>query len=382
MPASSRLRRRDAPARDRSPELSRSPNSTWDLGVLVGKYMVGAGVIGVAMGLAVLLSYGWGRNAFPDFGGDEWVPQLARIGVFCSLMVMLLMAVPVLDVLAQHSIDQASVPKPPLWRWGWLLLTCVHATVGLVFLVVVWLLREPGIGGLAVLSLLVTGTAMYVEVQVVWGGARWPRAFVDKLEVVWLVLGGQTLYLLLLLVLWVIAEGRFQRTDGIGSWLLLVAVALLFAVCRSSVGSVYKVGSANLTRVGVAGLSLVIAIVFAPEIVRMAGFANLPHMRLLLERNTACEVARHLVLTQEEVVAECAKASAGAMQPQLSMDADVVSRVGGHYVLTGPGELLNVANGGCNNVHSLRGERAAVVGDLRPLRCVEIPRDAVKAVLR
>lgn len=191
MPASSRLRRRDAAARGRAPVLSRTPASTWDLGISVGKYMVGAGVIGVAMGLAVLLSYCWGRNAFPDFVGDEWVPQLARIGVFCSLMVMLLMAVPVLDVLAQQSIDRASVPGPP------------HG-------------------------------------------------------------GGP-------------------------------------AVCRV---------------------------------------------------------------------------------PQLSVDADVVSRVGGQYVLTGPGELLNVANGGCHHVHSQRAERAAAVGELRPLRCVEIPRDAVKAVLR
>lgn len=81
-------------------------------------------------------------------------------------------------------------------------------------------------------------------------------------------------------------------------------------------------------------------------------------------------------------MAECAKASAGAVQPQLSIDADVVSRVGGQYVLTEPGALLNVANGGCNYVHSLRAERATGAGGLRPLRCVEIPRDAVKAVLR
>jgi hypothetical protein len=120
---------------------------------------------------------------------------------------------------------------------------------------------------------------------------------------------------------------------------------------------------------------VVVGSYFSPEVVRLAGLGNLPNARISVDTATACELVDHLELTAPALADPCKSASSGGAG-LVYLDLDIVSRFGGQVVVAAPGSLLQSDDGKCKAL--LRKPRASPSS----FRCVEIPRDSVKALSR
>lgn len=194
-------------------------------------------------------------------------------------------------------------------------------------------------------------------------------------------LGGFVLQNVLLLWLWIVVAQRVDLTPGYPTHFAGVAVVIALSFYRATL-SLLVVEPALATRRVQATFLVVAGIggLFAPEILRVAGLAELPRVSLQLERKVACIVADHLQLRDGAGLhTMCnAKTLSEDSEGLVHLQVGVVSRVGSAYVLTGPNELGTKKSGRCPTLHLQR-----VLGpDAETLRCIDIARDAVHAVRR
>lgn len=195
----------------------------------LAKLVVGGGVLGAAIGFLVLCAYGFKRNAFPVFSSDEWVPQLATLGLFCGMVVGYLSVVPWLDARVERMFV---VVRAADARAGRLAQVAAQIITGWTLLICVPFVREDGPWLSILLVLWIGSVALASEVNLVWGGRRWPEKLGDRVEPMFMLCIGHLLYLLSLLGVWVLA---YQRTLGVAShsaWWPAALATVCFAVYR------------------------------------------------------------------------------------------------------------------------------------------------------
>ena len=335
-----------------------------------------SGVLAVVMGLVVLGGYGDLRNVVPVFDGDEWLPQLVSIALFCSLLVAFLSVLPWLDLMLVPTFSGKSAPDQKQIISPGTRYLLVHAAAGLVLLGCVAWITNPAARGLAFLGIVVVGALFAVEWELVWGRSTAPQQDNAPVVIGCLAVAGMVVQLILVLMVSAVMNKRLPVAAGIQEWLPAIAVVMVMVVCRWAFLAVLRGAQLKLKVIGAAVPILVIGFLFSPEIVRMAGLGNLPNARLVLEGDAACEVARHLRLVEAD--AGCALSK---VPEQLALHVDIVSRVGGFYVLAAHGDLDRMRDGKCQFTHAGSVDRP-LSKDPASFRCADVPRDAVKLILR
>jgi len=351
--------------------------------------------IGVTVGFFVLAAYSIPAHTVPEFGGDEWIPQLAKLGGFCGLMVALLTFTPAVDLWfytslfapkrasgtsakSRPSADESLRARKMYVFAGWHFLW--ELVVGFIFVGLLalithckwpapWMLVAPAIGILGIVALIVVRTKSKK-----WGISEWVEALVQAGSV---HVSGVAILLVLLLIL----HDRFQIVDDKDLWWFFPSVVAGHAVYRLVVVGAFSYQNVRARLVLAAALTLGIACFFSPTVVRIAGLANLPNTRIALERGTACVVARHLDLSKSHVDVICVKPADGALDTYADLEIDVVSRVGAQYTVAASGVMRQKPKGACNNVQG-GAKTNQQSPDNPPYACVDIPRDAIKLTLR
>lgn len=334
------------------------------------------GIIGATIGFCVLFVYGVQRNALPEFGGEEWLPQFVKLGLFCGVLVALLTIAPAADTWVQRStlLPRDATPSrsvAPAHHWHYAMRQAVLLLLlGTLFSALVLFGDRLPFGPVRPLFLigvtLFVGAFAYALAHYAWRSARSPVPGRPWYVAGLMSVAPHLLYLFVLLALLLMLTERFgpaTETQALGVAAgvatLLVAVQVIFVALQAM-----KQMRARL--IAAAGFTLVVASAFAPEVVRMASLGNLPNARLVVERPLGCLIAEHLHLGQDGL---CSVKSDGASE-LASVDVDIVLRAGSQYTVTAPGTLASHPNGTC------------APRDARRFACVDIPREAVKLSLR
>jgi len=347
--------------------------------------MLAFAVIGATIGFCVLFVYATQRAALPEFSGDEWLPQIVKLGVFCGVLVALLMLAPLTDVFMYRGLVNEA-PRRPLLSTLNLAYALRQATllagVGIAFVALILYRTEPPLQWMGPVSMLacalLAGVLGYVTVHQLFRrkdlrAARWYQGLIHAPM-------SLIVFLVTLLSLVLLVASRWQPSTNPQVLLLATGLALLLAILQTVVfialQSVQRIGTRLLVATGIV---LATATGFAPEAVRLAGLGNLPHARLLMERPLACTVSRHLVL--KEWSTSCVNSAATNGDGPVVLDLDVVLRVGSHYTVAAPGALVARSQGSCAPAHHAD-EAAASERSEKRFSCADIPRDAIKLIRR
>ena len=371
--------------------------------ISVAQQIASYAVIGMFIGFIALALYAVGRNAIPEFSGDEWIPQLAKLGFFCGLFVALFAIISALDRLVlTTAIGPLRDEDPCLTDKDRANLRKAHLT---------FVFQQVGIGffSAAVFAALVVVSALYFPDSNVLGPLL--AIFVSTLICMgspWLIdktkpnqyFPGQTdiaasrlfsglahlVHLSWLTgVIYVLAV-QSQVEDSGKFTLLVFAVILSFAVYRLvSQGALIwvKYMRTHQARAIVALATMLtglVAAVFFQQVVRMAMMGNLPYVSISLDGPLACTVLQHLKSPQKALCEVPPNDLAGKL---LTFEVDVVSRVGASYIVAVPGALDAHPNGKCNPVHHGPASRKPNKNEEQKwFACVEVPREAIKLVPR
>lgn len=346
------------------------------------------GAIGAAIGFCVLFIYGVHRNALPEFGGDEWLPQFVKLGVFCGVLVALLTIAPATDVWVQRtailpSSVAASRSITPAHHWRYAARQAVLLfLMGTLFSVLVLFGDRLPFGPFQpivwIALSLFAGSVAYVifhyalrSTSVAAPARPW---YVGGL----LSTVTHLAYLFVLLAFLLMLSERFGPSTESQALGLASCVAILLVVVQAVFLALQSMKQVRMRLAVAAGFTLIVASAFAPEVVRMASLGNLPNARLAVERPLACIVTRYL--HDQEPAGPCSLPQGDAGEPA-RLDVDVVLRVGSQYTVSAPGTLSSRPNDTCASVlHAPAGASAA--RDAHRFACVDIPRDAVKLGLR
>lgn len=360
---------------------------TWRASISTAAQVAAFGVIGAAIGFCVLFIYGVQRNAMPEFGGDEGLPQFVKLGLFCGVLVALLTIAPAADTWVHRSTlfprDTASSQTiAPAHHWHYAARQAVLLLLlGTMFSALVLFGDRLQLGPERPLLLigltLLVGALGYPLAHYALRSAQSPAPGRP-----WYVAGLMSVaphltYLCVLLAFLLMLTERFgpsTETQALGMAtgvvVLLVAVQVVFV-------ALHAMKQVRARLIIAAGFTLMVAGAFAPEVVRMASLGNLPNARLAIERPLGCLIAEHLQL-DKHALCDAKPDNPGELA---SLAVDIVLRVGSQYTVTAPGTLLSRPNDTCAAVlHAPAG--VSVARDARRFACVDIPREAVKLSLR
>lgn len=337
------------------------------------------GVLASLFGLWVVLAYGIQRNAMPRFDGDEWLPHLVGAGISSGLMAALMMCLPVLDVYVHRSMGRRSGAGMGWFMAHRLLAQCFS---GLLLLLVVlngtfspaW---SPEVLSAVIIVLGALADLSLTQARTVTGPSR--RGWPELGEAVVQRLGLHAMQIFVLLWLWLIVMQRFDLDGEAGVRIACALVVVCLALYRAFFVWIFLTdGTARGRLLCLLALVAGISAFFAPEILRVAGLANLPKARLQLELATARTVVGHLEGVDAAGALQCDASGKGSGDGcTVRLTVDVVSGVGSSYLLAAKGTLVDRKAATCNTVHE---QRTAFRRD--SFACIQIPRDAVKAVLR
>lgn len=382
------FKRRAAQARARQQKevAARRVGPLLEVLVDLAKYLGAFGVIGLATGMVVVFVFGVNRNALPYFGGDEWLPQLVSVGLLCGVFSMFLVSLPLVDVVARGEIpehaSQWPLGRPP---------TLVSVQVLGPFFVYL-------LSGLACVAAISWGVSVGVSIFVPFLVLPLVSAAVDVAILrrvagitarepwksylpVWTVFAlTHLMYLVLLLMLIVLVLQRAPVNED-KLWLTLGTVGFLLAVYRGAAFVVAAVmGRDRSVVVSLVAFVSLIGVIASAEVMQAARLGNMPLTQLRMERSLACTVAQHLQLG-EWCGRNCHQDSDA--KDSLVLRVDVVSRIGGQQVLAAPGMLRSAPSGKCRRPESSQAARqGADPESVKEFPCVEIPSDAIQAVLR
>lgn len=342
-------------------------------------------MLALLFGLWVVLVYGMQRNAMPYFGGDEWLPQLVSIGISCGLMAALLVCLPGLDVHVYSSIHRqlgaGAHGRPPTVATFLRHRAMAQLFSGFLLVMLVFCTADPTGAGIQLLVVGIVVLGVLAEVGLAGSGVdkkHW-RPWPGWGEAAHKLFGLQALQLGLLVWLWLLMGQRLEleSESKIRAAFTLVVVAL--AVYRASFLWFFLKGGSMRTRLHfLLALVAVISATFAPEILRVAGLANLPGARLQVDLATARTVVGHLQGADKASSLTCERPQQDDPgECTVRLKVDVVSRVGSTYLLAAAGTLADRKAGACAGVHV-----QSLIQQRDKFSCVQLPRDAVRAVLR
>lgn len=337
--------------------------------------------VGVVVGLLAVGVWGAQRGALPDFGGDEWLSQLVKLGLMCGVLVAVLVAPAAVDGWIYRTGWMADDPPRPGQPLAWRQLTHAARQGVMMFAICsIWgaviafrplpvILGVFGIPALMVVFAIVVAALHHVARRSGAPVSPLPDRF-DRFER-WFNRHGlgvlpQALLLLSIAMLLPLIDDRVRQWTPWSALAAFVVYGALTGVLSAvAILSARPVPGAVWTRLATVGiLSLAIAGLMAPELVRLAGLGNLPRARLLLEPAQACEVERHLAAA-DRTATPCAGGDGLRL-----VEADIVSRLGAHYTLAPAGALAAQPAGRCASAPAAR------------FPCLDLPRDAVKLLLR
>ncbi len=388
--------------------------ATVTLAQQIGSYAV----IGGAIGFVVLFVYCVGRNALPEFRGDEWIAQLVQLGFFCSFFVAVFAAIPSLD-LAVHTtaygsftdqngwikkLDSSALKKTHAHQVNLQALWGVLTTgffLGSISLLAYFHPVVPIWATIAILSSVTILAALLHGCVYIKQAKRFRMKQVDVFAICILCGCGYSLNMLVLLAMSEVISSLYSVHDDLSYLGLLVGLGVVLAAYRW----IYQIAMIAIAfqrerqvrsvLVLTAVLTLGLAVFSPPAVMRMTAMGNLPHASITLEAPLACKVLKHLhaeewkaaQLNVEQKNAEplkfCQQSSKDLAGELLTFKIDVVSRVGSSYIVAKAGDLGKFSNGQCNRVHSaVDSSKSADNKNKGWFACAEFSRDTNKLGLR
>lgn len=361
--------------------------------IAIATQAVAFGVIGAAIGFCVLFVYGVQRNALPEFGGDEWLPQFVKLGLFCGVLVALLTMAPLTDVWLHRAFVLERESRSPFWRaamafkyhWRYAVRqAALLIGIGLLFIALVlfgtdvpfWKISPTS----AVVCALLVGIAGYLLLHHAFRQAdpatptgTWHRGVIHAVLT-------HLVYLFELLAVLAMLSGHINASTNLELLALAAGTTIVLALLQMIVFLVLQSVDRMAVRLVVAAvIVLAVASLFAADAVRLASLGNLSNAHLVVERPIACRIAKHLDLRDRDAM--CNKTTGGGSDDPALLDVDVVLRVGTQYTVAAPGILASRSADACTSVHHAPAS-ASPPRDARRFPCVDIPRDAVKLSLR
>jgi hypothetical protein len=372
--------------------------------------MTSYAVIGTAIGLISLALYAVGRNAIPKFSGDEWIPQLAILGLFCGLFVAVFASIPVLERLVHTTAigplrdddplltdrDRAKLRKPHLNFVVQQVCAGFIGAVAFAVFLVVWGVNRPDSNVLGPSLAFLFYTAVCLGFPRLIDQIKPDWSVPKNKEIVWLSGFAHWVHLLWLVgLIWVLTV-RYRVDDSrMFIFLVLTAVSVFTAYRFISQVALILAKSVKAIVALATVLSGVVVAVLCGSAMRMAAMGNLPHVPITLEAPLACKVLKHL--HAEELKAahldakqlnaaglkRCQQSSADQAGELLTFEVDVVNLVGSSYTVAKAGDLEKFPEGKCHRVHGSAGRNTlADKKNIDWFPCAEFPNDANKVGLR
>ncbi|MEF7613317.1 hypothetical protein V4F39_05285 [Aquincola sp. MAHUQ-54] len=358
-------------------------------------WTVASGGFGATLGLLAAGAFSIGRGVMPEFGGEEWLSQFLKLGLACGAVIWLLAAGVLADVWVCRELWFPRWPSATaarmVRRYAMRQSLVLLLFGGLFGVVVLYASRYAGLAAMA--CMVFVGRVVYAVLhrgRPLHGSAdRWDRFHSQALFFLLPVLPLAALVVVIASLVSIVGS-RGQDWSNHEILLLIVGLSAGLALLHAVV-IVAAHGERGLRWAGIrptlviaGGVAAIVATSLAPELMRAAALGNLQQACLVVEPVVARHIERWLMPAEHS--SPCSMPTA----PELRViEVDVVSRLGAQYTLAASGRLEAQPNGRCAPLHRT-GVRVAQPGVQAPASargqqlfpCIDIPRDAVKLVLR